>query len=171
MSSLPQIKKALSRLPVIGYALHWAMDVVQLPLIRLDIVREIEALKAEQRLLIGLDIAREIETLKAEQRGLIQLNIAREREIEGLKAEQRRWQELQEAQRALIVAQTAPFREAVASLDALQARIAPVEDGNGFGTAEARVKFRKQLWDMERRLASLERIAVQLHSKSATSGR
>ncbi|MDQ2899500.1 MAG: hypothetical protein M3Y07_06820 [Acidobacteriota bacterium] len=46
---LAKAKRALSRLPVVGYGLHWVVDVATLPLIRLDLLHEITELRESQR--------------------------------------------------------------------------------------------------------------------------
>lgn len=46
---LATAKQALSRLPLVGYGLHWLVDVATLPLMRLDLSREIRELRESQR--------------------------------------------------------------------------------------------------------------------------
>ncbi|MDQ6699038.1 MAG: hypothetical protein M3Z36_02490 [Acidobacteriota bacterium] len=46
---LVKAKHILSRMPVVGYGLHWLMDVLTLPLMRLDLLREIRRLQEVER--------------------------------------------------------------------------------------------------------------------------
>ena len=86
---------------------------------------------------------------------LLRLDI--QREIQALKAGQRHFQEMQQAQ-------ADQFHAALRALEALHDRLAPISDEAGFGLAETRVDLQKQIWCLERRTR-------QLHSKSATSGK
>ena len=46
---LVEAKHMLCRMPIVGYGLHWLVDVLTLPLIRLDLLREIRQLQQIER--------------------------------------------------------------------------------------------------------------------------
>ena len=43
-----ETRRALSRIPIVGYALHWLLDLIKLPLIRRDLLHEIQNLRSAQ---------------------------------------------------------------------------------------------------------------------------
>lgn len=45
---LASLKERLSRTPILGYALHWLADLATLPLVRLDLLRDLRTLTAQQ---------------------------------------------------------------------------------------------------------------------------
>ncbi len=130
---LAKAKDIVSRLPILGYCMHWVSDILRLPLIRLDLERESRRLQEIER-----------------------------QNHDGVMALGRRLQEIERQNHDGIAALRRSFDDAVTQLDVLYTRIMSTDgtqlQGEGYlAGAEFRADVLKRLWATDRRLGEIER--------------